>query len=129
MIPSLKILANFMDVDGLEPYFDNSKALFTQRDKIKEILSQHIKQRPTADWLEVFQCADIWCAEVLDWPSMMRTEAYRKLNFEQILSREGMTSLKTPRSPLRFNGQVLTSSVAAPNLGQHTEQVFSELPP
>jgi CoA:oxalate CoA-transferase len=48
-----------------------------QRDAIKAIIAASVKQRSTGDWLAILQPADIWCSEVLDWPSMLESDAFQ----------------------------------------------------
>ena len=46
----------------------------------------------------------------------------------QEVSRRG-TTLTTTRSPLRIDGEALTSGKAAPTLGEDDERVRAEFPP
>lgn len=128
MTPSLKTLADLLGVDGLQSFYDDKNALLTHRDDIKSILAKCIETRSTADWLSVLQPADIWCSEVLDWPAMLQSEAYKALDFEQIIRRNASLELTAIRAPIRINGATLKSPVAAPGLGQHTESIFENLP-
>ncbi len=126
MTPSLQKLAELLGIAGLEHYYDDKNALLSQRDTIKTILAERIRQRTTAEWLSVLQPADIWCSEVLDWPEMLQSEAYRTLDFEQTIRRNASLELTALRGPVRIDGATLKSPVAAPGLGQHTEAVFLE---
>lgn len=128
MTPSLQVLADLLGVEGLEPYFDDKDALLTHRDDIKSILAERIKTRTTADWLGVLQPADIWCSEVLDWQAMLQSEAYQTMDFEQTIRRNASLELTAIRAPIRINAATLKSPVAAPELGQHTESIFENLP-
>lgn len=127
MTPSLKTLAELMQIDGLEPYFDDAGALMRHRDAIKSILEAAIAGRSTADWLSVLQPADIWCSEVLDWPAMLASEAWRMLDFEQVIRRNGSVELNALRGPVRIDGQTLKSDRAAPPLGADQDIIFNEL--
>lgn len=129
MTPSLKVLAELLEIDGLAPYFDDAAAMMTHRDEIKTILGATLKTRTTQDWLAVLQPADIWCSEVLSWTEMRASEAYQLLDFEQTILRNGQVRLETLRSPIRFDGATLKSPVAAPELGQHTDAVLTPLKP
>jgi len=127
MTPSLQVLCDLLDVTGLSPLYDDSAAMMTKRDHIKTVLSAQLKTKTTAHWLARLQPADIWCSEVMDWRGMMASDAFKRLNFEQALSRAGAPSLRSLRGPLRLNGQVLTSSRAAPMLGQDNAQISDEI--
>lgn len=126
MTPSLEKLAELMDIAGLEEYYGDTKALLTHRDRIKRIMAAAIKGRPTAQWLAVLQPADVWCAEVLDWPAVLASEAYRRLGIEQVIERDSKVKLRTLRSPIRLDGRLLGSKAAAPALGEHNAKIENE---
>ncbi len=129
MTPSLKVLADLLNIVGLEKYYDDPMAMMTYRDAIKSILAAQLKTASTADWLAVLQPADIWCSEVLSWPEMRATEAYQLLDLEQTITRNGSVQLEMLRAPIRYNGATLKSDVAAPELGQDTQRVLAPLRP
>lgn len=129
MTPSLRTLAELMQVDGLAPYLDDDAALLRDRDEIKSILAAAIGKRTTADWLAVLQPADIWCSEVLDWPAVLASEAYRLLDFEQVIRRSGSPAMNALRGPIRIDGKALKSERAAPVLGADRDRILDELLP
>ncbi|MEM1287153.1 MAG: CoA transferase [Pseudomonadota bacterium] len=126
MTPSLQTLADLMEIEGLEPYFGDPKTLMRKRDTIKGIMASAIKQRTTEAWLSILQPADIWCSEVLDWPSLLASAAYTAMDFEQTIRRTDDVRLKALRPPVRIDGQTLKSERAAPMLGEHNDAVFPE---
>lgn len=121
MTPSLRKLAELLEVEGLEEYYDDPGALLTRRDRIKQAMAYRIRSRTTSEWLAVLQPADIWCSEVLDWPTMRESEAYKLLDFEQTIERGEDIALTALRSPLRIDGATLKSDRAAPSLGQNND--------
>lgn len=129
MTPSLQRLATLMQIDGLETYYDDPDAAMAQRDAIKAIIAASVKQRSTSDWLAILQPADIWCSEVLDWPSMLESDAFQTLDFHQLIRRSDDIPLNALRPPIRINGKTLKSDRAAPMLGEHSDAVFSNLLP
>ncbi len=126
MTPSLRTLAELMQITGLEGWLDDPRAAMTHRDAIKTVIGQHVAARSTDEWLAILQPADIWCAEVLDWPALMQSDAFQGMDFLQKIGRDCGLSLAALRSPLRINGQVLKSGRAAPGLGQDTDRIVSE---
>ncbi len=127
MTPSLKTLADLMDIGGLERFYENSADLLKYRDEIKTIMQQPVRQRTTADWLAILQPADIWCSEVLDWSTLLEQPAFQQLDFIQTIRRNNTIRLQSLRGPLRVDGSTLKSQRAAPELGQHTKQITTEL--
>lgn len=125
MTPSLERLATLMGLPGLAPWFGDPRQAMRDRDAIKAIIATGVRTKGTAHWLALLQPADIWCAEVLDWPGLMATDAFRRLQMVQHIS--GATaSLDTLRGPLRIDGATLTSPRAAPDLGQDREAIIEE---
>jgi CoA:oxalate CoA-transferase len=125
MTPSLERLADLMAVPGLERWFGDVGAAMRERDAIKTILAGAVRGQTTAHWLAVLQPADIWCAEVLDWPALMASEAFRRLDMVQHIAGGG-ASLDTLRGPLRIDGAALTSPRPAPALGADREAIIEE---
>ena len=64
-----------------------AKAGFERRDEIKRAIADHVAAQPTAHWLGRMQPLDIWCAEVLDWPALFESEAFRRLDMLQTVVR------------------------------------------
>jgi CoA:oxalate CoA-transferase len=125
MTPSLENLCELLNIKGLEKYYGDKKAMMVERDTIKAVLGQGLKAGTTADWLAILQPADIWCSEVLDWAQMRKGEAYRIMDFEQRITRNGSVDLNAVRSPIRIDGATLKSSIAAPTLGQNNSAVWT----
>ena len=93
---------------------------------MKAAIAQRLATRSTADWLAVLTPADIWCVEVLDWPALLASEGFRRLDMIQ-LARRGATAIGTTATPLRVNGVRLRSDAGAPSLGEHTAAIVREL--
>jgi CoA:oxalate CoA-transferase len=117
-------LAEVLDLPalaGLPP-----AAGFDQRDKLKRLIAEHVARRPTAYWLARLQPADVWCAEVLDWPALFASEAFRRLDMLQTLVRPVGHPVRTTRSPIRVDGQREDCASAAPRIGEHTAALRTE---
>ena len=125
MTPSLERLASLMGIAGLEPYYADRSAAMRARDTIKRVVADAVATRPTAHWLALLQPADIWCAEVLDWPRLFADEAFRRLGMVQHIAGGGV-SLDTLRGPLRLDGAALTNPRPAPALGADRDRIIRE---
>ncbi|MEO6230524.1 MAG: CoA transferase [Ferruginibacter sp.] len=120
------VLANLLQCNQLSQYSD-SNDWFAKRDKIKEILANHLKHSSTAYWLSILEKADIWCAPVFDYDLLMEQEGYRVLNMEIVVKTSNGLSVTTTRCPIRVDGEILVSGKGAPMLGEHNEQIEKEL--
>lgn len=125
MTPIAK-LADLMQLDSLAPYRDDPKVAFAQRDTIKRLIAAGVATRTVAEWLAVLEPADIWCAQVLDWPKLLESKGFEVLDMLQTVTREDGVSINTTRLPLRLDGKRPTKLSAAPLVGAHSEAIRKE---
>jgi len=62
---------------------------------------------------------------VLDWPTLMESEAFKRLDMVQHITGPG-ASLSTLRGALRIDGAPLTSPRAAPALGADRDRIIAD---
>ena len=117
-------LGTLLQCAALQDY-TNPSDWFNKRDEIKTILQEHLKTKTAHQWLALLEPADIWCAEVYDYDSLMKQEGYKILEMEQMIS-FGDYSMKTTRCPIRVDGQLLTFTKGAPVLGEHSASIDRE---
>jgi len=129
MTPSLGDLGRLMAIGELARFRDDPTASMRERGRIKAIIAEAVRERTTQAWLDILQPADIWCSEVLDWPEMLASEAFRSLDLRQTIRRNGTVALHALRGPLRMNGQTLKSDRAAPLLGADRDRILRDLLP
>jgi len=122
MVPSLAALGDLLGVDLA------GRDARAERDAIKALVAQTLAGQGTAQWLAVLQPADIWCAEVLDWPALRASPVWAQLDMEREVTRDGVT-LRTVRGPVRIDGAVPGNGRAAPALGADTARIRQELAP
>jgi CoA:oxalate CoA-transferase len=121
----LPTLGKLLDLPALDGSADPADG-FRRRDEIKQIIAQRLKQHSTEHWLEILNAADIWCAEVLDWPKLCASKAFDQLAMIQTLRNGDGVEILTTRIPIRLDGDLLTSERLAPRVGQHTETIQKE---
>jgi CoA:oxalate CoA-transferase len=121
----LPTLGKLLDLPALRDISDQADG-FRRRDEIKQIIAERLKEHPTEHWLEILNAADIWCAEVLDWPKLCASEAFQQLAMLQTLRDGAGIEILTTRIPIRVDGNLLTSERVAPHVGQHTETIQRE---
>lgn len=115
MAPIAK-LADLLGSEELAAYGDPAIA-YSQRDEIKAVLRDFLATKTAREVLDVLEPADIWCAEVLDYPRMMQEEGFHALDAIQTITSHGGTKVETTRCPIRIDGETLTSPKGAPALG------------
>ncbi len=98
---------------------------WTHRDTAEAHLSERLKQNSTAHWLAILDAADVWCAPVLTLDELVESEGFAAIDMTQTVVRGGI-AITTTRSPIRVDGERLTSTKAAPKLGEDSLSVQSE---
>ncbi len=119
-------LARLLDSPALAQYSDES-TWFDARDTIKAILRDILLTRTTQSWLDLLEAEDVWCAEVMDWPTLVQHDGFKALDIVQDTLTNNGSRIRTTRCPIRIDGQVLKSTKGAPKIGQDNEQILSEL--
>lgn len=123
MMP-LAQLADTLPLPELRRY--TAEDAFGRRDEIKRLIARVLAQQDTAHWLARLRPADVWCAEVLDWPGLLESEAFRRLDMLQTVRRGDGLPVHTTRSPLRIDGQRARSALGAPRVGEHSNALRTE---
>jgi len=119
-------LGELLDLEFLKSLHDQ-KTWFTDRDEIKKKIGEWANNRSTQDILDILEPADIWCAEVLDWEKMLKHEGFQILDMTQrIKSLDGL-NIKTLRCPIRVDGEIYKSELAAPKVGKDNEKIIKEM--
>jgi crotonobetainyl-CoA:carnitine CoA-transferase CaiB-like acyl-CoA transferase len=121
----LPTLGSLLELPELRKVTDSADG-FRRRDEIKRAIAKRLIERTTEHWLQILNAADIWCAEVLDWPKLLASEAFQQLAMVQILKNNNGVKVLTTRCPIRLDGSILSSERLAPKVGQHTESIRQE---
>ena len=121
-LPKLGELINLDSIKGLE----DQKEWFTKRDEIKKSIGDWIVTKTTEYWLGILEPADIWCAEVLDWEKMLKHEGFNILDMVQKIKRDDGLNIETLRCPIRIDGKIFKSELAAPKIGQDNTKIINE---
>ncbi len=119
-------LGQLLDCAPLLRYADPD-SLFNQRDEIKRVLVEHLKQRSTAYWLGILEPADVWCADVFNWDRLFEHDAFNALEMVQGVGAGTEREMRTTRCPIRIDGELLTNGRAAPRIGEHNETIAAEI--
>ena len=121
----LPTLGKLLDLPELQEISDAADG-FRKRDSLKQTIARRLKEHTTEHWLETLNAADIWCAEVLDWPKLFASEAFGQLDMVQTLRNGTLAEILTTRLPVRLDGNVLKSEKLAPKVGQHNAVIERE---
>jgi CoA:oxalate CoA-transferase len=118
-------LGTLLSCDALLIYTDAGQA-FHQRDEIKALLAAHLQTNTTEYWLQILQAADIWCAEVMNWDTLMQHDGFKVLDMIQEVQMADGFKYRTTRSPIRMDSELFTSAKGSPKLGQDNDHIKIE---
>ena len=121
-LPQLGELLDLNSIKGL----DDQKEWFTKRDEIKKDIGDWIEKETTEHWLSILEPADIWCAKVLDWETMVKHEGFKILDMVQRIKRDDGLDIETLRCPIKIDGEIFKSSKAAPKIGNDNNSIMKE---
>jgi CoA:oxalate CoA-transferase len=120
-------LAKLLGAGALEDAAADRNLWYRERDRLKQLLQDHLQQQTTARWLALLEPAGIWCADVLTWPQLLQHPGFQVLDMVQDLEMESGPALHTTRCPIRIDQRTLRSPRPAPQLGAHNGEILREL--
>ena len=118
-------LGELLDLNSIKNLHDQ-KEWFTKRDEIKKDIGDWIEKQTTQHWLSILEPADIWCAKVLDWETMVKHEGFKILDMVQRIKRDDGLDIETLRCPIKIDGEIFKSSKAAPKIGNDNNSIMKE---
>ena len=118
-------LGELLDLNSIKDLHDQ-KEWFIKRDEIKKNIGDWIEKQTTEHWLSILEPADIWCAKVLDWETMVKHEGFKILDMVQRIKRDDGLDIETLRCPIKIDGEIFKSSKAAPKIGNDNNSIIKE---
>ena len=125
-------LGELLEIPALVQLQDPQDA-WDRQEEIEALLAAHFAVSETQHWLDILDAADVWCAPVLTLEDLVCHEGFAAIGMMQDVVRESPHTgdgaplkLATTRSPIRVDGNILTSDKPAPKLGQHNDAVNAE---
>ena len=118
-------LGELLDLNSIKDLYDQ-KEWFTKRDEIKKDIGDWIEKQTTEHWLSILEPADIWCAKVLDWETMVKHEGFKILDMVQRIKRDDGLDIETLRCPIKIDGEIFKSTKAAPKIGNDNNSIMKE---
>jgi CoA:oxalate CoA-transferase len=112
----LLFIGSVLEIDFLK-YTDKHK-WFSQRDEIRNILSEKLLTQTADYWLSLLQKEGIWCGKVLNYEELDNQPFVEELQLKQTVKNSEGETLVTTRSPIQLDGEILNSPKAAPKVGE-----------
>ena len=127
-------IGQLLELPELEAMTD-PQSWWDAQEHIERVLAECFATNTIDHWLDILDAADVWCAPVLTLEQLVVHEGFSAIAMTQSVVREKTNSggapitLQTTRSPIRIDGHLMTSALAAPILGEHNAQIRSEFAP
>lgn len=109
-----------------DPRFASSSDRVMNRRALSEIVAPAMKARTTDEWLVAFEAADIICAPVADYKHVASSPTFVQGNYKASFEQPDAGHIEFVRPYLPAAGES-TALRPAPSLGEHTDEVLSEL--
>jgi crotonobetainyl-CoA:carnitine CoA-transferase CaiB-like acyl-CoA transferase len=105
--------------------FATNAARVRHRDELIPLLAEVLARRPVAEWLAAFEDASVPCAPVRTLDEVFASpEGAAAI---QAIDDPERGSLRLVADPIRVDGRVPPARMPPPRLGEHTDEVRSEL--
>ncbi|MBA8853397.1 crotonobetainyl-CoA:carnitine CoA-transferase CaiB-like acyl-CoA transferase [Ochrobactrum intermedium] len=123
--PKLKILGEVIGEDSFLTMSDEVDT-WDRRDEIFAKTRDKLKTKTSAEWLELFRAADIWCGPVYGYADLVDDEQIKHNGTFVEYEHPTEGKVKTPGFPIRFSKTPSTVDRGAPVTGQDTRDVLAE---
>lgn len=120
----LLFIGNLLEIN-LEKYADKHQ-WFASRDEIRELLATKLSTQKSDYWLNLLQSKGVWCGKVLDYNDFDNQPFVKDLQLKQTVKNSAGETLVTTRSPIQLDGEILSSSKAAPKVGEDNLQIHEQ---
>lgn len=109
--------------------FDTNELMFTERDRIHTLVSEHLATNTTNHWIEILSQHDVWCAPVRTYDQLEQDpQVMHKRLFWDVPVGEDENTCRTVGSPLTFSKTPASLRQGVPHAGQHTAEFLGDGP-
>ena len=124
--PPLKLLGELIGEESFLNYDDETDS-WKYRDQIFERTQFHLTSKTTGEWLAIFREHGIWVGEVYGYKELVNDPQiiHNQTFVEYEHPTEGL--VKTPGFPYKFSQTPAQVFNGAPQVGEHTLEVLSEI--
>lgn len=109
------------------PKYAEQDGRVADREFLIDRITQIMRTRTTADWVERFRTAGIVYGEVRDYPTVVDSDQFVANEMLREVERDGVVT-RTVRTPAWYSSFEYRSTPGAPSLGQDTETIAAEFP-
>ncbi|MCH9672340.1 MAG: CoA transferase [Gammaproteobacteria bacterium] len=109
------------------PQFVDNTARLKNADALRKELNDRFGRANRDEWLPKLRAAGIPAGEIRGIESALSSDEFKARDLLRNVEHPSLGSLPTLRSPMHFDDTPTAPPVAAPELGQHTQSVLTEI--
>ena len=94
------------------------------REELNGLLEEHFSTRPTAEWLERLEAADLFCAPVYDYAQVAAEPQAYDNGYLVPVQHPRLGEITAVNCPIAFSETPASAAPASPDLGEHTPEVL-----
>jgi formyl-CoA transferase len=110
-----------------DPRFSTSRARSTNREEIMEVLMPVTRQKTSEEWITILNAAGVPCGPIYTIDKSFADPQVKFLEMAQPVHSQALGDLTILGHPVGWNGQRNPLRSAAPELGEHNEEVFTAM--
>jgi formyl-CoA transferase len=110
-----------------DPRFSTSRARSNNRDEIMEVLMPVTRQKTSDEWIKILNTAGVPCGPIYTIDKTFADPQVKFLEMAQPVHSQALGDLTILGHPVSWNSQRNPLRSAAPELGEHNEEVFTAL--
>ncbi|SES30354.1 Crotonobetainyl-CoA:carnitine CoA-transferase CaiB [Vreelandella subterranea] len=107
--------------------FDTNGMRVQHRDQLVPVLEAALAQRPTDDWLARFEAVGVPSGPINTLDRVFDDAHVKARGLKQTLPHSQAGQVDLVANPIRMNGKSISASTAPPYLGEHTDDVLTDI--
>jgi crotonobetainyl-CoA:carnitine CoA-transferase CaiB-like acyl-CoA transferase len=123
---SLAVLGELIGEPALVD-FDDPRRAYDDRDEVFAIVQERLRERTTAQWLELLATKDVWCAPVRGFDDVVVDPQVAHNDLLTTVELPDGGELRSVGIPFRFSATPGTIRSGPPAVGQHTDEVLASI--
>ena len=110
-----------------DPRFSSNHTRFENRDILRQAVAEILKQRDSESWIEALNAAGVPCGPIYTIDEVFADAQVRHLNTTHRFTSPHMGELEILAQPIVMAGVKTDVRRAAPEMGEHGEEILAEL--
>jgi formyl-CoA transferase len=110
-----------------DPRFDTEEKRFEKSAELVAIFDDIFMERTRQEWLDIFSEYDLFCCGVNSFMELEHDPQIIENGYLTDFDHPTLGKIMIPGYPVHFNGKSVETKSAAPDLGEHTDEILIEV--